>query len=95
VSPEALPLRGKACAKYFRDYTPARENAPRTIIKDYTANKRDMNGDADNRFEDFLRRIKSNTSKLASSIHRPMENWKNGTILMNITGLGSRILTIS
>jgi hypothetical protein len=29
----------------------------------------------------FLRRIKSNTLKLASSILRQMENWKNGTTL--------------
>ena len=43
----------------------------------------------------FLKRIKSTTSKLASSILRPMENWKNGMILMNSTVLGSRILTIS
>jgi len=43
----------------------------------------------------FLRRIRSNTSKLASSILRPMENWKNETTLTNLTGLGSRVLTIS
>jgi hypothetical protein len=39
--------------------------------------------------------LTSITSKLASSILRPMENWKNGTTLMNVTGLCSRILTIS
>ena len=33
-----------------------------------------------------LKRIKSNTSKLVSSILRQMENWKNGTTLMNSTG---------
>jgi len=43
----------------------------------------------------FLRRIILNTLKLASSILRPMENWKNGTILTKIAGLGLRILTIS
>ena len=74
MSPEALPLRGKACAKYFRDYTPARENAPRTIIKDYTANKRDMNGDADNRFEDFLKENK--IKHIKARVKHPQTNGK-------------------
>jgi hypothetical protein len=61
----------------------------------FYANKRDKNGDADSRFEDFLEEIKIKYIKPASIILRPMENWKNGMILMNLTGLGSRILTIS
>jgi hypothetical protein len=61
----------------------------------FYANKRDKNGDADSRFEDFLEENKIKHIKPASSILRPMENWKNGTILMNSTGLGSKIMTNS
>jgi len=52
----------------------------------FYANRRDKNGN-------FLRRIRSNISNLASSILRPMANWRNGMILMKLTGLGSIILT--
>ena len=61
----------------------------------FYANKRDKNGNADSRFENFLEENKIKHINLASITLKPMGNWKNGTIPMKLTGLSLKILTIS